>query len=89
MAALFFLLVPLTLLYRHRWVPIALRSLLIVGTAIWLHTTYQLVQWRIAHQMPWQRLALILIAVSLFTAAAAWLVGSAPVQKIFHNKHST
>ena len=80
-SALFFLLVPLILFVRRRWVPTALRSLLCAGSGLWLVLTYQLVQQRLTLQLPWLRLAVILVAVSAFTALAAWLVGSPRVQQ--------
>jgi hypothetical protein len=53
------------------WVARVVQLALWAGALEWLWTTYLLVQARIALGQPWARLALILGAVALFTAAAA------------------
>jgi hypothetical protein len=47
---------------------------LALGALEWLRTAYAFVAVRRAHALPWTRLALILGAVALFTALAAWLL---------------
>ena len=47
-----------------------IQAALLLGTVEWLWTAYVLVQQRIAAGRPWTRLALILAAVALVTAAS-------------------
>lgn len=64
-------LLALMLLWRRPWVPRLLQLGLALGTAEWLWTTFWLAQQRLTLGQPWQRMALILGAVALFTAASA------------------
>jgi hypothetical protein len=61
---------PLLLLLRRPWVARLFQALLVLGAAEWLRTLYLLAAMRIAWGQPWGRMALILGAVALFTAAA-------------------
>jgi hypothetical protein len=58
------------------WVARLVPLCLAAGTLEWIRTAYVLVQQRIALGQPWARLALVLGAVALFTAAAAWVFRS-------------
>jgi len=69
------LLAPLLLLLRRPWAAQVLSFCLWGGAAVWLHTTWRLVAVRQALGEPWLRLVLILGAVALLTAAAAWRLG--------------
>ncbi len=62
---------PALLFLRERWVPRLFQVLLGLGALEWLRTLYLLAAMRIAWDQPWGRLAAILGAVALFTAAAA------------------
>ena len=53
------------------------------GDAEWLLTAYLLVQQRLALGLPWQRMALILCAVAVFTAASALVFRSAALRARF------
>ncbi|HEX9010739.1 MAG TPA: hypothetical protein VF804_10250 [Holophagaceae bacterium] len=66
------LLVPLFV--PRRWAQLLVSTALALGALVWLWTLVWDVQQRLAFAAPWQRLALILGAVALFTAWAAWLV---------------
>lgn len=61
---------PLLLLIPRRWVTFVFQILLFAGTLEWLRTTFLLTQNRLNQDQPWLRMALILVAVALFTAAA-------------------
>jgi hypothetical protein len=62
----------LTLLaWPRAWVARLVQVCLLAGALEWAWTAYALAQQRIALGQPWIRLALILGAVALFTAAAA------------------
>lgn len=63
------LFVPLVL--RERWVPWLVQTVLLLGALEWVWTLYTVAQIRIAHGMDWQRMAIILGAVALFTALSS------------------
>ena len=69
------------LLWRRPWVPRLLQLGLVLGTAEWLWTTFLLAQQRLALGQPWQRMVLILLAVALFTAASAAVLGQRRVRE--------
>lgn len=58
-------------LFRRSWVPRTVQLVLAVGTIEWCVTTIVFVQERIALGRPWTRLALILGALTVLTAASA------------------
>lgn len=62
---------PLLLLVRRNWALRALQVALVLGVAEWLRTLVQLVGARRAAGVPAGRLAVILLAVTLITSAAA------------------
>lgn len=60
----------LAVAWRKPWVTRLLQAALLVGTLEWLWTAYLLMQERIATGRPWSRMAVILAAVALVTAAS-------------------
>lgn len=60
---------------RARWATAALQVALALGTLEWLRTLASFAMQRAALGQSWLRLALILGAVALFTALAAWAAG--------------
>lgn len=76
----FLLAVPLTLaLLVALFIPkgplqMALSALLWSGALAWLGVAWMRVSVRLEEGQPWVRLAVILCAVALFTAWAAWLI---------------
>lgn len=76
----FLLAVPLTaillvaLFTRPRAVQMTLAAILWAGALAWVGMGWMRVQQRLAEGLAWNRLALILGAVALFTAWAAWLL---------------
>lgn len=58
------------------WVARLVPLCLAAGSVEWVRTVYVLVQQRIAMGEPWARLAIILGAVALATAASAWVFRS-------------
>lgn len=74
------LLAPLLLLVRERWSLVVLQVLAYAGAGLWLITTLEILQQRLALGLPWQRLVTILGGVTLFTIAAGLLLNSAPVK---------
>ena len=69
------------LAWRRAWVPRLLQVALALGCVEWAWTTSVLVQQRMALGRPWSRLALILGAVALFTAASAVLLSHPRVRR--------
>lgn len=59
------------LAWRRPWVPPVLQAALLLGALEWLRTLALLAQQRMALGQPWMRMALILLAVALLTAASA------------------
>jgi len=74
------LTVPLTVLVLvllflpKRGLQIGLAALLALGSLVWIATLWTAAQARLALGQPWLRMAVILGAVALFTAWAAWLL---------------
>ena len=62
------------------WAARLVQAALLLGAAEWLWTAYLLVQQRLALGLPWQRMALILGAVTVFTAASALVFRSAALR---------
>ena len=69
--AIICLAVLLLLLVRERWIPRLMQALLLLGALEWFRTMLVLVAQRRGLSEPWIRMALILAAVALFTAASA------------------
>jgi hypothetical protein len=65
---------------RRTWAVRTLQGALWLGALEWAWTAFELVQQRIALGQPWLRLALILGAAALLTAAAARLVAARQTQ---------
>ena len=65
------LLIPFLLLIKKRWSLITIQVLTYCGALEWLRSTVILVQQRMAMDMPWTRLAVILVIVALFTGLSA------------------
>jgi hypothetical protein len=64
-------ILSLLLLVRRRWVAMGMQALLLVGAAEWVRTLVALTIARRAMGLPAMRMALILGAVALLTAASA------------------
>lgn len=67
-------LVPLLLAVRRAWAVRTVQLVLLVGVVEWLRTLSVLVAARRALGTPWTRMAVILAAVALVTAAGALLL---------------
>lgn len=68
-------LMPVALLAQRRWLQRLVQAALVAGTLEWLWTAFRIAQQRDALGAPWGRMALILGAVALLTATAAWWLG--------------
>ncbi len=69
--ALASVLIILLLWVKKSWVPYLMQAALVLGALEWLLSLVMLVQYRIEWGMPWQRLAMILGGVVLFTLLSA------------------
>lgn len=59
---------------RAPWAILVARSGLTTGVIIWAHTAWRIAHARMAEGRPHTRMLVILGAVALFTAFAAWLL---------------
>lgn len=64
-------LLVLMLAVERAWVARLLQAVLLLGTLEWTWTAWMLLQQRAALGQPWKRMAAILAAVALLTAASA------------------
>jgi ferredoxin len=65
------LLFPFLLAFRKRWALTTATLMLYAGSAVWLHTGYQIMQTRVAEGEPWMRAGIIMAGVALLTLLAA------------------
>jgi len=73
-AIAFWAIVPFMLLLRRNWATRLVQLFLVIGSAIWIETTYAIVQNRLALGQPWLRLVIILGILSALTAGSALLL---------------
>jgi len=74
---------PLLLLLRQTWVPRLFQVLLLLGALEWLRALYGFAAMRIAFGEPWLRLAIILVAVALFTGLSGLVFGNGKLRAWF------
>lgn len=75
-----------SLAIRHPWVIATTRVFLALGTLEWLRTLLVLAQARIAYGEPWGRLAVIIGAVALVTAASMLVFQNAEVRAYYRER---
>ncbi len=75
------LMVPLVLLIRRRWVARAVQVMLVIAALEWVWTAIVLAEERMAAGEPWQRMAVILGGVALWTACSALLFETPPLRR--------
>ena len=81
--ALACLAMVLLLARRRPWVPRAMQAAMLLGSLQWLWSAFWLVQQRMTLGQPWQRMAVILLAVALGTAASALVFRHTRVRQWF------
>jgi len=74
------------LFFRKSWVPRMFQFLLTLGALEWLRTLYYFAAMRIAWDQPWTRLAIILVAVALFTALSGLVFNSTALRARYRAK---
>ena len=62
---------PLLLFIRSPWIVRIIQVELIIGGIEWIRTIFRLTNIRQAHNLPWERLAIILGSVAAFTILSA------------------
>lgn len=77
------LCMPLLLLVRRSWVPGVVQVVLLLAAAEWIRTLINIAQLRMQIGESWVRMAVILGAVALFTAASGLVFRSAGLRKWF------
>lgn len=78
------LLIPLTLLIRHRWAARAVQVVLMIAALEWISTAIMLAEKRMADGDPWKRMAVILGGVALWTVCSALLFETPPLRRRYH-----
>ena len=79
--AIICLAVPFLLLIKKIWTLKLLVILTVLGSMVWVHTTWQLIGSRIDSGDDWKRMAIILFAVAIFTLFSAFLINSQKIRK--------
>lgn len=85
-AAVLILLVNLTLLIRKPVIITLWQVLLGMATLIWIHTSIGFIQFRMAANVPWIRLLMIMFAIVLVNAGCIFWMNSGKL-KAYFNKH--
>jgi hypothetical protein len=75
------LLIPLTLLIRHRWVARATQAVLLIAALEWVRTAWLLAEDRLAKDEPWTRMTVILGGVALWAVVSALLFETPPLRR--------
>lgn len=83
--AIICLLVPFILIIRKRWALKLLIILTVLGSLVWVHTTWQLINSRLDSGEDWNRMAIILFSVALYTLFSAIFLNSPVVRKKFNS----
>jgi hypothetical protein len=78
---------PALLLVRRPWVPRVVQAVLLVGALEWVRTGIVLGRARLAAGEPWMRMAVILGAVAVVTAASALVFRSPAVRARYTSLH--
>ena len=82
-------LLILLMFLRESWIPWLIQLALLIGAAEWLRTLFVIAQMRIANDMPWLRLAIILGLVALFTALSGLVFRSQTVRRRYSDESIT
>lgn len=75
------LLLFIPLMFRIKWVPPLIQLALVLGALEWLYTLVSFAQIRVQMGMPWDRMAIILGVVALFTACSGLVFRSSALRE--------
>ena len=78
------LMIPLLLLVKRAWVVRTIQLLLLAGAVEWVRTMFGYIEQRKAIGDDWTRLAIILVAVALFTALSGLIFSVKPLRKRYN-----
>jgi general stress protein CsbA len=78
---------PLLLFIRSSWIVRIIQVELIIGGIEWIRTILRLVNIRQAHNLPWERLAVILGSVAAFTILSALVFNFNGLRSRFKTDH--
>ncbi|MBI5675832.1 MAG: hypothetical protein HZC48_08430 [Nitrospirae bacterium] len=81
------LLAPCLLLIKRRWGLIAVQSFAAFGGVVWTLTIIDIAKERMATGQPWGKMAMILGAVALFTAASGLILNAKKIKEKYPPKH--
>jgi hypothetical protein len=83
--AIFCLLLPFILITRKKWALKLLVVLTVLGSLVWVHTTWQLINSRLESGEDWNRMAIILFSVAIYTLFSAIFINSPRIRKKFNS----
>ncbi len=87
-AAILMLLLPATLFIRNLWTLKFWQVLHGVFVVMWIFVSINLVQTRMALNMPWVRLAIIMVVVTLFTAFSGLWLENKKIKQAYNHKNN-
>ncbi|MBD3223168.1 MAG: hypothetical protein GF313_00450 [Caldithrix sp.] len=73
----------ITLFIRHPLIRRGWQILMLISTIIWIDTTVELIHFRLVAQQPYLRLAVIMIAVILFTIFSGVMLENKRIQTFY------
>lgn len=77
------LLIPFLLLLRKAWAARFVQVVLVLGVLEWIRALFFYASWRVQVGEPWSRLAVILIAVTIFTVISVFVFRSSSIKKLY------
>jgi signal transduction histidine kinase len=80
------LLLPLLLFLKKFWVPWIIQAVLLLGALEWLLTLVAIARFRMIQGESWTRMAIILGAVTLFTALSSLVFRSSALKARYSGK---
>jgi hypothetical protein len=75
------LIILLLLTLKKSWVPWLIQLTLVIGAIEWLRTLMFVAQMRMEFGMPWARMAIIMVAVAMFTAFSSLVFRNKALRK--------
>jgi hypothetical protein len=81
--ALLLLLLLFTFLIRKRWILQMWQFILFISVLMWINTVVTLVHFRLAMDMPWVRLAVIMVVVIAFTIYSGFWLENNKIKKFY------
>lgn len=86
LAAILVLLLLGTLFFRTKWILRCWQGVLVAATFMWINTTYDIIQVRLALNQPWLRLIVIMCTIIVLTIFSIFWLENKKI-KAFYNKN--